>query len=418
METIWQIITAHPVALLIFLTTYTGVALGGIPGLALDRTGVALLGAIAMAAAGCVTIPAALGMVDAGTIILLYALMVLSAQFRLAGSYTRLAISLRRFMGSPSGFLLLVMVSTALLSAILVNDVICLALTPVLTVLLLQSGLNPVPYLLGLAVASNIGSAATIIGNPQNMLLGQTGQLDFGAFLVWCGPPSCLSLLAAYGWIWLAYRGRLRRAGTAAAALSANTDWQPFDAHQNRKALIISTTLIVLFFTPIPRELTALTAAGLLLCSRRMHTREMLALVDWHLITLFCGLFIVTGVLARTGLPMALVQAIADRGINPQNPYLLTGLTAVLSNIVSNVPAVMLLVQFLQPENTAAWYIMALASTYAGNLVTIGSIANLITIEQAGLYGVKISFGEHARIGVPVTIISLLILVGWIAMRV
>ncbi len=414
MEAIWQIMAAHPAAIMIFLATYAGVALGGIPGLALDRTGAALLGAIAMAAAGCVTIPAALGMVDANTIMLLYALMLLSAQFRLAGSYTRLALSLQRCIGRPAGFLLLVMGSSALLSAILVNDVICLAFTPVLTALLLQAGLNPAPYLLGLAIASNIGSAATIIGNPQNMLLGQTGQLDFGAFLAWCGPPSILALLAAYGWICLAYRGRLRRSSTPTAPAPGH-DWQAFNPHQHRKALILTAALIALFFTRIPRELTALTAAGVLLCSRRMHTREMLALVDWHLITLFCGLFIVTGVLAHTGLPSALVEAIADRGGNPQNPYLLAGLTAVLSNAVSNVPAVMLLLQFLQPDNTAAWYVVALASTYAGNLVTIGSIANLITIEQAGRYGVKIGFREHARAGVPVTLLSLLILAAWIA---
>ncbi len=418
METLWQSLAPHLPVLAIFSLTYLGVALGGIPGLALDRTGVALLGAIAMVAAGCVAIPDALLMVDANTIILLYALMLLSAQFRLAGSYTMTVLYLRRFMGRPAGFLLLVMLSSAILSAILVNDVICLALTPVLTVLLLQSGLNPVPYLLGLAAASNIGSAATIIGNPQNMLLGQTGRLDFGAFLAWCGPPSFLALLAAYGWILLAYRGRLRRAGGVAPAAPAGGAWPTFNPHQHRKAMAMGILLIALFFTNIPRELTALAVAGVLLCSRSMHTREMLALVDWHLITLFCGLFIVTGVLSRTGLPLEFIHWITAQGGNPQNPYALTALAAGLSNLVSNVPAVMLLLQFLQPDDPAAWYIMALASTYAGNLITIGSIANLITIEQAGLYGVKIGFREHARIGVPVTALSLLILCCWIAIRI
>ena len=173
----------------------------------------------------------------------------------------------------------------------------------------------------------------------------------------------------------------------------------------------------MLFFTHIPRELSALSIAGLLLCSRQMRTRDMLEQVDWHLLTLFCGLFIVIGGFMLTGMPAALVAGLKGRGIDLHNLYVLTGVSALLSNVVSNVPATMLMVRFLNPARVTEWYALALASTFAGNLITIGSIANLITIEQARHYGITIGFKEHARIGIPVTIMSLLVTILWIRLR-
>src|SRR5512135_3765705 len=176
----------HTLAIVIFVATYAGVAVGGIPGLALDRTGIALLGAIAMLATGILTTDAAIRSIDIPTILLLYSLMVLSSQFRLGGFYTWIAVRITGFMDRPLRFLLVMMAVCAALSAVFTNDIICLAFTPVLTAALLRAGLNPVPFLLGVAISSNIGSAATIIGNPQNMLIGQLGRLDFGHFILWC----------------------------------------------------------------------------------------------------------------------------------------------------------------------------------------------------------------------------------------
>lgn len=401
------------IAVGIFLVTYAGVALGGIPGLALDRTGIALLGAIAMVATGVLSMTTALQAIDAPTLLLLYALMVVSAQFRVGGFYTWIVLRLSRLIQREKTFLLIVMLVTAGLSAILVNDVICLAFTPVLAVSLLRAGLNPVPFLIGMAVASNIGSAATIIGNPQNMLIGQMGRLHFGGFLQWCGLPSVASLFAAYGIVVWVYRRtfRIRTTGN----VSALADWPTFDRHQSIKGIIATLVMIGLFFTSLPRELTALSVAGYLLCSRQMRTRDMLEQVDWHLITLFCGLFIVIGGFQITGLPTAWVVGLQRLGIDLHNLYLLSFIAVALSNIVSNVPAVMLLITFLNPAQPQEWYTLALASTYAGNLITIGSIANLIMIEQAQRFGITISFREHARIGVPVTLLSLLIALLWIA---
>ncbi len=395
---------------LIFLLTYLAVAVGEIPGLALDRTGIAMLGAIAMVVCGALDTRHAMEAIDFPTLLLLFGLMVVSAQFRLGGFYTQTALLLTRWMDQPRRFLFAVMVASAVLSALLANDIVCLAFTPVLCAALLKRGMNPVPFLLGLAAASNLGSAATIIGNPQNMLIGQVGQLHFGRFLAWCTVPSLLALLAAYGVLLVVYRNRWA-GGTPQPEVLA--DWPPYDAHQTRKGWIITALLVALFFTRVPRELTAMVAAGVLLCSRRLRTRSLLGLVDWHLITLFCGLFVVIRGMEISGLPGRAVDWLAGQGVFLSEVYTLAGLSVVLSNLVSNVPATMLLIKFLDPADPLPWYVLAVSSTFAGNLITIGSIANLITIEQARAYGIRITFAEHARSGIPITLASLLALVVW-----
>ncbi len=398
-------------AALIFLATYVGVALGSIPGLALDRTGIALLGAIAMVASGVLDTAESFRAIDTSTILLLYALMVLSAQFRLGGFYTHTALRITRYLKWPGAFLLLLMATAALLSSILANDIVCLAFTPVLCAALLRASLNPVPFLIGLACASNLGSAATIIGNPQNMLIGQVGRLDFGAFVFHCGPPSVLSLFAAYGILLLAYRGKWKGGPVPGAALKE--DWPSYDRHQSRKGLLLAGLLIVLFFTPLPRELTAIAVAGVVLCSRRFKTRTILGLVDWHLITLFCALFIVVEGVVKYQIPQKAVLLLAARGLDINDPPVLAFVSVVLSNVVSNVPAVMLLLRNMDLGNVSNLHLLALMSTYAGNLITIGSIANLITIEYAAAYGVRIGFREHAAVGVPVTVVSVSIALLW-----
>ncbi len=402
-------------ALIIFGLTYLGIAFGSIPGLVIDRTGIALLGAIAMIATGLLTTEEAFHSIDISTILLLYGLMVLSAQFRLGGFYTKLALGIVKRMKTPEGFLLQLMVASAVLSAILANDIICLAFTPVVSVSMLRAGLNPVPFLIALAVSSNIGSASTIIGNPQNMLIGQTGGLHFGRFLLWCTPPSALSLILAYLIILLLYKGRWHLEREIGFDMSSEF-WPEYNHHHSMKAVILTAVLMVLFFTPFPRDVVAISVAGILLCSRYINTRQLLSLVDWHLITLFVGLFIIIGAITKFGLPEEAVHYLQGKGIDINNPFVLTPLTVILSNIFSNVPAVMLLLKNIDLHNTENLYILALSSTYAGNLITIGSIANLITIEQASRFGITISFREYARTGIPVTITSISVLLGWILM--
>jgi Na+/H+ antiporter NhaD/arsenite permease-like protein len=402
----------NTVILIIFVASYLGIAFGSLPHLALDRTGFALLGAITMLSTGALGLPAALHSIDTATILLLYALMVISAQLRLGGFYTWSALRLTAHLSRPVLFLALLMAVTAGLSAVLTNDIVCLAFTPIVCVALLRAGLNPAPFLLGLAASSNIGSAATIIGNPQNMLIGQVQQLDFGRFLAFCLPPSLISLAAAFGILCLLYRGRWRL--ERAEGCEAAADWPPFNRWQTGKGLIVIAAVVAMFFTSVPREVSALTAAGLLLLSRHTKSRSLLSQVDWHLITLFCGLFIVVKGLEVTGLPGLAVDRMRQYGLDLHNLFALTGLSAALSNVVSNVPATMLLIKFVDPSRPAESYVLALASTFAGNLVTLGSIANLIVIEQAKQFGIELSFREHARSGIWITLVSLAVVALWV----
>lgn len=398
-------------ALLIFVLTYIGVALGEVPGLALDRTGFALLGALFMLVLGVLSPSQAVQGVDIPTLVLLYGLMVVSAQFRLGGFYTRLALRLTAHLENPRLFLAKLMAVSAILSAILANDIVCLAFTPVLVVSLLRMGRNPVPYLLGLAISSNIGSAATIIGNPQNMLIGQVGHLAFGPFLGYCALPSLGALMAAYLLIVVLHPKAW--GGPDRAVQTVDGAWPAYNAWQSGKGMMVTVALVIAFFTPVPRELSALAAAAWLLCSRKLTTRSLLGLVDWHLITLFVGLFVVVHAIELQGIPAAMVHWLSGHGLDLSKTPILASVSVVLSNVVSNVPAAMLLLKFLPSSNPVPWYVLALSSTFAGNLITIGSIANLITMEQARAYGVHISFREHARVGVPVTLASMLVLGIW-----
>ncbi|MFN2357839.1 MAG: anion transporter [Desulfotignum sp.] len=403
-------------AVVIFSLAYLGIALGKIPGLVIDRVGVALLGAIAMVVSGVVTLEGAVGAIDLPTILLLYALMILSAQLRLGGFYTWVAFTIVPYYKHPRIFLGITMGVSAVLSAVLANDIVCFALTPVLAVSLLRAGLNPLPFLIGLAVSSNIGSAATIIGNPQNMLIGQTGYLDFAQFFFWCTPPSVLALGAGYGIILWMYRGRFYHLENREVQKGGEETGQPFDAWQTSKGILAVGVLMILFLTSIPREYSAIGIAGVLLCSRKMKTRDITGLVDWHLITLFCALFIIIHGISESGYLDMVIDSLADMGLHLTSLPVLTGISALLSNLFSNVPAVMLLISFLDPSDHIQWYTLAVSSTFAGNLFLLGSIANLIVVEQAQAHGIRISFLQHAAVGIPVTIASLLILTGWFRM--
>lgn len=405
---------AGTVPSLIFFITYAGVALGGIPRLAIDRTGIALLGAIAMVVFGVIAPGQALGSISLGTLLLLYGLMIVSAQLRLGGFYTWLAVRIAAMAGNPGRFLFVLMITSGLLASVLANDIICLAFTPVLAVALRRRGMNPVPFLLGLAMATNLGSAATIIGNPQSMLIGQTAGLPFRDFLFWCGPPSLACLLLTYAILRLVYR---KRFFNAVPEPLKEKKWPDFNRWQTAKGLAAAVAVVALLFSGLPREWSVITVAGILLLSRKMHTRSILGLVDWHLITLFCGLFVVVAGFNSTGIPQSFLGFLESRGVSLSNPFALSISAVALSNIVSNVPATVLLSPHMPQGGSVPWYILSLATTYAGNLLTIGSMANLIVIEQARQSGVRITFMEYARSGVLVTAMNMAVLFGWILLR-
>jgi len=394
--------------LAVFLLVYLGMFLGEVPGLALDRTGIALLGAIALVASGRLSLDAAWAAIDVPTIALLLGLMVVSAQFRLGGFYAAVTRRLGAGDHSPAGLLALIVFTAGGLSAVLANDIVCLAMAPVLIELCARRQLAPIPYLLALACASNVGSAATLIGNPQNMLIGEVLDLSFAGYLWDGGVPALIGLGLVWVVINAAYAGRWQ-GHAAPPAVEA----PPFDRWQTLKGIVIVTMVMAAFlFTSWPREVVALAAAGALLVSRRMASREMLGLVDWHLLILFAGLFVVNAAMAQSGWMDRLFAAFRESGVDLANPAAMFGVTTVLSNLVSNVPAVMLLLPAANYE--LAGPILALASTLAGNLLIVGSIANLIVVDQARRLGVDIDWRTHLRIGVPVTVTTLAIAGLWL----
>ncbi len=397
--------------LAVFLLVYLGMILGRLPGLAIDRTGLALLGALLLLVGGRVSLSEGWGSMDVPTLALLFGLMVVSAQFRLGGFYTAVTRRLASAPLSPEGLLALLIAVSALLSALLANDIVCLAMAPVLIEGCSRRGLDPKPFLLALACAANVGSAATLIGNPQNMLIGQALGLSFAGYLLDGGIPALLGLFAVWWVIARSARGRWELPGGA-----PEVEAPPFDPWQTGKGLAVLLALTVAFLAaPWPRELLALGAAALLLASRRLTSRSILAQVDWHLLILFMGLFVVNHALAASGMPAAALGALRESGIDLTGPAWLFGATALLSNLVSNVPAVMLLLP--AADHPLAGAVLALSSTLAGNLLVVGSIANIIVIDQAARLGVAISWRDHARVGIPVTLLTLAIAAGWLWVR-
>jgi Na+/H+ antiporter NhaD/arsenite permease-like protein len=397
--------------LIIFAFVYIGMVLGEIPGLALDRTGVALLGAIALLATEQVSPEEAWTAVDVPTLILLFGLMIVSAQFRLGGFYTYLTRRLAAAAVSPEVLLALLVIVAGVLSALLANDIVCLAMAPVLVEGCTRRGLDPVPFLLALACAANVGSAATLIGNPQNMLIGEKLHLSFARYVLDAGVPTVLGLGVVWWVICQRVQGHWHKP-TALPQISAPT----FSLWQTGKGLFVIVLVVLVFLiTPWPRDVVALTAAGVLLTSRRLASRDILGLVDWQLLVLFVGLFVVNHALGVSGVLSHLTAVIEARGIHLQQPAWLFTITVVLSNVISNVPAVMLLLPMT--SSPFAGPILALASTLAGNLFIVGSIANIIVVDQAAKLDVRISWREHARVGIPVTLLTLALAAGWLWLR-
>lgn len=399
---------------IVFVLVYLGMILGGLPFLQLDRTGIALLGAIALVGVGAMTPEAAVQSLHLPTLILLFAFMVLSAQLRLGGFYAWITLKLAALPLPPPLLLGALIAVVAMLSAVFSNDVVCLAVAPVLIDACRWRGLDPRPYLLALACAANAGSAATLIGNPQNMLIGSTLRLSFSGYIAEAFIPVLLGLAAIWGIIaWQTHGRWTAPASEDATAPARRVDDQPaFNGWQTTKGLTVATALLGVFlFTDWPREAAALIGAGVLLTSRELHSRHMLGLVDWELLVLFIGLFVVNHALQQTGLVAEAVAALATAGAPLEQPGPLFVVTVLLSNLVSNVPAVMLLLP--AATHPLAGPILALASTLAGNLLLVGSIANLIVADAAARRGIAIDWRAHARTGIPVTLATLAICAGY-----
>jgi Na+/H+ antiporter NhaD/arsenite permease-like protein len=401
------------IVLTIFSLTYIGIAIGRVPGLKLDRTGIALLGALAIVVFSRLPTSTVIGFVNWPTILFLFGFFVLSAQLRLSGFFDKIAADISARLGHPARFLLVLMLLTAGLSAFVNHDVVCFAFAPVVASTLLRRRINPVPFLVALAIASNIGSAATYIGNPQDLMIAQVAGLDFGRYALWCIAPVTFALGVAYAIIWTLSRRNLALSGPAPAA--AEPDRQPFDrAHTIKGLVILALAVTLFFFARLPKELVALTAAGIHLASPKFRTEDLLRLVDWPILVLFMSLFVVTGAFQSMGFGERGVEWLARTGIHLHSLPVLALVTAALSNLINNSAAVMLLVKMTDVSRPQTAYVLALANSFGGSLIILGSVSNIIVVQRARELGITISFRDFARVGVPVTVAALAGLVAWV----
>jgi Na+/H+ antiporter NhaD/arsenite permease-like protein len=404
-------IDPKPVILVIFVLTYIGLAIGRIPGLRLNRTGIALLGAIGMMIVSRNSTSDTAAMVNWPTIFLLFGFFVISAQLRLSGFYDRVAEGVSARLATPERFLIYLIVATAGLSAFLNNDIVCYVLTPVVGAALVRKRIEPVPFLIALAAASNIGAAGTLIGNAQNMMIGSVAHLSFLSYMLWAFVPVAFGLCATY-----AVTRTCKSAGPPALRPE---DIEPvippceFDLYHAVKGLVILAVVIALFFTSVPREITILVAACVHFLSSKFRTEQLLALVDWPILLLFMALFVVSGTFQATGYGEEVVRWMEGIGFDPSRPSNEAVLTAGLSVLINNAPAVMILIKIVPIIHASNAYIMGVANSFAGNAVMTASVANIIVVQQARRQGIVISFGAFARQGLPITVAAIAGLIGW-----
>lgn len=371
----------------------------------------AIIGAVLMVAVGAIPARDAISAIDFATIVLLFAMMLIVGNLRLAGFF-ELAEEFITHHLKPAHLLPAIIFSSGVLSAFLVNDIVCLVMTPFVFGLVRRMGIAPLPYLLALATASNIGSVATITGNPQNMLIGSYSGIAYLDFMIHLGPVALAGLFVDWAVLhWLYFRGQ---SAARPAAIPTRSVARTQDAPL-RKSLIVLVAVLGGFLAGFPPAMVAALGAALLLVTRTVEPRKTYAEIDWGLLVFFLGLFLIVAGAERAGLSAPLLRVAARW--NLEHPAVLTVATAALSNIVSNVPAVMVLKslapKFADPH--AAWLLLAMASTLAGNLTITGSVANLIVVEQARSE-IHIGFWDYFRAGAPITIITLSLGVAWLAL--
>ncbi len=405
LSSLWWTTTLPWITALIVAATIGGIAVGRWPVLRADRTTITLLGSALLLAIGALSLEEAFAGLDLETILLLFSMMVLNACLFLAGFFRLIGTRIVQLARSPRTLLAVVVLAGGVLSALFLNDTVVLMFTPVVLETTLALRRNPVPYLLALALSANVGSTATITGNPQNMIIGSLSQIPYGQFALALAPTALIGLGICWLVIVLVYRDEFGR---------ARLELPPGERVRVFRPLLLKTALVVglmlaAFLVGVPVPLAAFLAAAAMLATRRLRPERIYKLIDWSLLVFFAGLFVVTHSLETQGLAdqlFALLAPLANSGLVP------FGLIAVvLSNLISNVPAVLLL-QGLVPafaDQERAWLMLAAASTLAGNLTLVGSVANLIVAELALRWGVRITFRAYLRVGVPVTVLTLLV---------
>lgn len=397
-------------AALIFAATYLVMAAGRVPAWQVERAGAAFIGAVLMVTTGVLTLNQAFAAIDLGTILLLLGMMVVAASLAASGCFALATEALVARVRHPLALLAIIVIATALLSALLVNDTICVVLAPLVLAIARRFQRDPVPYLIAVAVGSNVGGEATLTGNPQNMIVGAASAIPYRAFAAALTPPALFGAVLAIALIALLWPREF--IGTRLEPIAAEP------AHLDRalvlKGLLVAAALVIALFAGVPPPEAALAAAAVTIASRRLPTRALLDKVDWELLVMFSGLFVVVHGLEVTLLTPRAIAGIGHLALD-RMPVLGIA-TAVLSNIVSNVPAVLVLKPFVAalPDPARAWRVVAMASTFAGNFTILGSVANLIVVQQARNDGVAIGFWTYFRVGAPLTLATILFGLWWL----
>ncbi|GAB4511029.1 MAG: anion transporter [Anaerolineae bacterium] len=391
----------------VILLVYAAIAIGRVPRLRMSRASIALSGAALLVVLGAIDEADAIRAIDVGTLLLLGAMMVINTNLRLAGFFRAITGRTLRIARTPHSLLALLIASSGLLSALFLNDTICLMLTPLVVDVTRRLQRDPVPYLVGLAAAANVGSVATITGNPQNIIIGQASGIPYLTFLAYLGPVALVGLVLC----WLVIVLLFRQEFNGVLPQVTLPEPRPFTPLLNRTMLVVGA-LMVAFLLGAPVITAACAAAGVLLVSR-LRPQKLLAL-DWELLAFFAGLFAITGAIEATGISeqfFSAGEALLTSGVPG-----LSLITAVLSNLVSNVPAVLLLQTAIPALDNPqqAWLTLAMASTLAGNFTLLGSAATLIVAELAAQQGTELRFSTYLRAGVPITVLTLIVGVVWL----
>ena len=395
-------------AYVIFLASYVVFALGKFPGLKIDRTGAAIIGAVGMVAFRIVQPSDALRHINFQTVVLLFSMMLIVGNLHLVGFFEWNAEAVLRRL-KPHQLLPAVIFTCGFLSAFFVNDIVCLVMVPFVLNITRKMELQPLPYLLAVATASNIGSVATITGNPQNMLIGSFSGIHYRDFLAHLAPVALAGLFIDWGVLHWIHMRKVPMVATEREEIPLPA----LDLSRLTKPVVVASAVVIGFFLGVDPALMAALGAALLLITRTLEPQKLYKEVDWGLLVFFVGLFLIVGGAENAGITERLLGI--ARHWNLQRLWVFTITVAGLCNIVNNVPAVMLLKSlvpgFADPHK--AWLTLAMASTLAGNLTVTGSVANIIVVESAKP-DVEIEFGDYVRAGVPITILTLTVGCAWL----
>jgi len=389
----------------IFAFTYVLISGRRLKILPLNRPAAALLGTVLMVSCGVMTPTQAYHAVDYDTLVLLLGMMLISAYLFLAGFFDWAADWVLRVAKTPERLLLYLIVASGLLSALLVNDTVCLMLTPLVVAVMVRGRLPLPPYLLALAMSANLGSVATLVGNPQNMIIGSLSKMPFLRFSAGLLPVAVLGLAIEYVVLRVGFRKVLRQAKLH----QTDTPSRPLDRRLLAIALGALAAVFAGFVAGLNLAWTALAGGALVMVLARRDTHEVLKLVDWHLLVFFAALFVVVEGLNSTGLPNQIYDRLRSLfGTTASTQaWNLAWFSVLGSNIFSNVPFVLVAGKWVpnlaDPE--LMWKVMALATTFAGNLTILGSVANIIVVESARGH-CEVGFWDYAKFGIPVTILT------------